>query len=1140
VLLTIIGFLVALPVLVQTLLWSNIPRRVLEDRATRLLGARVRVEGLHIGWSGRVRVDGVSVTLPGENEPLLRLPRTNARVTPLWRLPFTQQVHSIRLERPHLLLEQADNLEWNFERVARRFTSDAAPSGPVAASGSSQALPNIEVKEGSIEVRRADGRSETLDGINASVDTRAPLLTTARLDVGDIMSVRGSCQQGRDWRHELAFEISKTPPSLRLLLEGLPEIAASGRWEGRVSNTQLVGRLELRSASAGSLRLVGKLLVSVGEAVQVDVSNVDVLDPVGDGVSTKLVGGTVHYAQGTVFVHGVQLRRGGGSAVLSGQFGTDGQTGSVSLAARDIPVGETNICGTMKGTLERGMFGGPVLQVAATTTARTRNGELEGSFRLRAEGDTLRRLSWTAEGTDALISPLTTDRIPSWTASGMSQVGDDGRTLVTLDRVTVSEAPGLRARGGLVLSASARPQEWWLWSNGERLTYTAPRVGRRPLAYDIHLDGVGGRAAIRSLHLELGDAIISGSGSFDADRQLDPLRLQLDFRQFTPVWGVIVREPRLLRGAVHADLVMVARFQPLDYRFFGRVAGHQVRLHQTRLGQFLAIVEGNGNADGLALRTRRVRLFGGDWDAEILVPRPESKPIDLRLAARRVKLTQLARALDLPIDPDGVGKLELRGTIASDRRDTRLAGVIEMAEARFLSPATDRLRVPFELADNQLRLELDATSGTGRADVSLTAGLDRLNEWTIAGTLRDWPLEPTDAETRITASATTERLVLTLSEDGPLLAGRLDAELLGSHPRYRDARVSASLLLRRQRTEVLELQGEALGAKVSGNGVLNLERLDESVLNVELTGLDADQLVAAFPGVSQLAGRFDASLRLSPPTVPRPTGPLEAELRLGSTDASFRGVPIGDGLLLAHIGHGPDGSRLSRVTLDRTELSIGGGSLRLFARLTRVPSEDELRALANLEIDGLQLDQLAPALPEQWRDIVGRLDGAIDFFGDPRNPQAIDIRGRLTVRDARLSSTPALASIFAAANAGPAPSRPTGTADVSFRLEQDRLVVPRFTVFERGTYLEGYAIELGGVSRWPQSELKGYALASARPLRDIRVPVLSSLVSSVDEVVSALQREVTAVRIGGTVAEPSARQVNLAEVYDGVRWLFGR
>ena len=1140
-LLAVVGLLVVIAVLVQVLLWSDIPRQVVENQASRLLGLHVRIDKLQIGWNGHVRMDGVSFTLPGEDEPLLRLPRASARTTPLWLLPFTQQVHSVRLERPHLQLEQSEDLEWNLERAARRIARGAVPARkPGTSESSPAAIPNLEVLDGSVEVRSADGRAATLHGITASLNTNTPLRTTVRLDAKDNFSIRGSYQPGSDWRHELTFEINQVPNSLRLLIEGMPRVVASGRWDGRLSTHQLVGRLDLRSASVGDLRLSGKLPVTFDDAVQVDLSSLKVEDAASGGLSARLVGGTVRYESGTVFVRNVLLWHGSGSAVLSGRFEPARRSGSMSLAARNIAIGDNIVSGTLDATLTTSPFGGPVLQVAATTTTRTRNDVIEGSFRVHAEGESFRRLSWSAEGSDVLIGPLADERIPSWTAGGSSEIGDDGRTSITLDHVTVSGAPGIRARGGLVLAATGRPEQWWLWSNGENLSYRAPRVGRRPLGYDVHLDGVGGRATIRSLHLLLGDAIITGQGSFDPDRQLDSLRLQLNFQQFTSSWGTAALEPRLLRGAIHADLVVVARLQPLDFRFFGRLAGNQVRYHQTRLGQFLAILEGNGNADGLIARTSHVRLFGGGWDAEIRVPRSESTPIAVQLSGRHVKLPELARAFRLPTEPAGVGAVQLRGTIAIDPRFTNIAGVAEIDHPRYLSLNADRVRVNFQLADNQLRLEPDATLGAGSAAGSLTAELDRLDQWTVAGTLRDWPILSSDDGSRIAVSASTDRLLFALSDVGPLLTGRLDADVLFALPRQREGRLKGKLSFRRQRTEVLELGGELLGASISGNGVLNLERIDDSVLNVSLVGLDAGQLAAAFPAVKDLSGKFDASLRLSPPTVSRPTGPLEAELRLRSTEASFRGVPIGDGVVMAHLSTGSWGSGPSRVSVDQSELAVAGGKLRLFARVTHVPTESELRTLANLEIDGLRLEELSQSAPDSWRDVVGRLDGAIDLFGDPRQLQTIDIRGRLSAREARLSSLPALRGVFALANAGPAPSRPSGTADVSFRLEQDRLVVPQLTVFDRGTYVEGYAIELSGISRWPETELAGYALASARPLRDIRVPVLSALINRIDEVISALQREVTAIRVEGSVAEPAVRQVNLAEIYDGVRGLFGR
>lgn len=1133
---------VLLPVvLVQALLWSDWPRRTLERSAAEILGQEVRVGAVRVGWLGTVEIKDFTIRQPDDGRRI-HVPRARLRVTPLPLLPFQQEVHSISLDTPSLHF-------WLEDEALPRLPPDAdVPARDASRAGFPRLpagfrLPEVVARDARVELRLADGRTVDLSPVQLRL-SQAPgsMQAALRLELaGNLAGLSGTIATTGDHRHELRVNVSAAASDR--IRRQYPDWAIGrldATWRGRLDNAGVVGTLDVLVAELASASASGRVAARIADGVMLRPEPLRIELPGAPAIVADCPGGAIRLRQGQLGIDGLILRSAAGVAAIDASADLPGQTGSFSAQVRDFPIGASRCGVAVDGTLSRDRFSRPIVAVSGTLSADTPDGPVSSSLRLEARGDSLRHLQWVATGEQTLIRVLSEQPIRTWVARGDTVVDELRRLHVSLQKVDVPDAPGVDARGGLSLSASLGVESWWLWGQGRGLSYRAPRVGERPLEIDVRLDGTADQAEVRSLWMKLGDATIQGWGAFRDDRPDAPLQLDLSLRQFTPAWGFALQEQRLLRGAVEARLALSASFAPLDFRLYGLLIGHDVNFADIQLGQMLAMIEGRGDKSGLSLRTHRVELLSGRWSGDVRIPRDPQAPIDLLVSARGVRLDEVSRLVGIDPVIRGRGNLQLQGSYRpNEPAQTTLQGVAELSDVEYLPLRGDRVLVPIIVADHRLRLTPVASAGRGNARLRVDAALDDLRVWSVSGRVSQWPVRLPDAETSITLSAASERLELTLASAGPLVVGDVDAALRLAHPRYREGSLAMRLTCRRQRAELVELRGAALGAEIVGRGVANLERPDESTMELRVTGLSANELVSLFPAADGLAGRYDLSLRVSPPTVKRPTGPLEAELRVVSHDASYRDIPLGHASALAHIDRGPDGQPFGRISVGEIDAELAGGSIRGFARLTRITRDDELRCLANLELDSLRLEELSRASPEHLGNAFGDVDGGVALFGDPRCLPTLDVRGRFSIQGARLSGIPGLSAVFSAANAGPTTAEPVGSAEMSFRLEQDRLAVPRLTVFDRGTYLEGYAIELRGLSAWPETELQGFALASARPLRDVRIPVLSSLLNDVDQVINALQREVTAVRIGGTVLAPKAAQVGLGEIYGSIRWFFG-
>jgi hypothetical protein len=107
---------------------------------------------------------------------------------------------------------------------------------------------------------------------------------------------------------------------------------------------------------------------------------------------------------------------------------------------------------------------------------------------------------------------------------------------------------------------------------------------------------------------------------------------------------------------------------------------------------------------------------------------------------------------------------------------------------------------------------------------------------------------------------------------------------------------------------------------------------------------------------------------------------------------------------------------------------------------------------------------------------------------------------------------------------------PTGRARAELRLESSNLIVDTFRLFNRGVEVRASGV-VHDLWKLPRSQITGYAVGSARPLHDLKLPFMAD----VDAVFSAIQGSVATVRVDGTVHEPKPRIATFDEVESTLR-----
>ena len=122
--------------------------------------------------------------------------------------------------------------------------------------------------------------------------------------------------------------------------------------------------------------------------------------------------------------------------------------------------------------------------------------------------------------------------------------------------------------------------------------------------------------------------------------------------------------------------------------------------------------------------------------------------------------------------------------------------------------------------------------------------------------------------------------------------------------------------------------------------------------------------------------------------------------------------------------------------------------------------------------------------------------------------------GTLTLTQANLLKFRPFAFVYNAANLFQHDKTATGEGNVEFHLERGALSIERLRYFNRGTEIRAVAT-IGKLWKFPDSSLTGTVYVTARPLRDLKLPLLSDFDSVLTSVQTSLA--LTGARAEGTI-----------------------
>ena len=849
-LLIVLGLALAL---VQGILWSDLPRRIVLSTLRDQTGLAIDADTLRTGWRGRTTLTNLRLGLPLEPDPIITVPRVQVDHSALlWIvLGGALELDRVDLDQPRITLKPDDQERWNLLLAADILTD--ALGGDGGGSAMPPRLPTLRIRDARVRIAAPDGTLFDLDPIHVRGDPAGAMAWRFEARAGQRAEVHGRLAPRSAWAHELTFDLDDLRPMIEPWWPEVPRtLEAAGTWHGQVRHETLRGTLRLTHALAAPWRADGELGIDVrGLSVALRPADLAVRYGEADPLAARLDGGTLTLNPQEATIDRLGIRTAFADAQVSGSASLLDRTGRLSMQVAGtgspyLPALEARL--TLGGALPR--VGAASLNATVNGEAALPAGRATLAARFDAEGDpagamtgqlTAQTLRWDGDEAGVDLSGLTLHGQRRGSVVELASLAVPGR------QAAASGSYDTRSREwGLRVSLEDWPTATWQravavdalpWLPGPSLALRLEAEGRgRDLT--LHELRLADRAF--TLHAQ-GHYAPEGSG---IDESEDAVRLvatlEADLPDGLPESRAAGGGAAGVRGRLRASLEAAGAAQPLDLSIRGTLQSRALTVAQHAWADATIELSGRADQTRLGFAAERVVLLDGVWALEGDYAWAEGGSVTLR--AENAALASVAAGLGLPIGLDGRADLLLTATLTND--EPASPTVTGRWAARRLAAAGLALgegEGEITLSEGRLTLDPIRLRQDGGA-VAAEARWDRREPDAVHLSIEadDWPI-------RLPA------LPLTMIVDGQA-GGTYDAtrrEGAGAFDLSAALRRAGRPLgrfalagdLDRRTLTLASLRGEVLGGVVTGEGAAVLDASwQDSHAALSWHGIDLDQL----------------------------------------------------------------------------------------------------------------------------------------------------------------------------------------------------------------------------------------------------------------------------------------------------------
>lgn len=1167
----LIVIVVALAV-TQVVLWTDYPRRLVLNLVQRQLGLRVEAESLSTGWLGSTTLRDVRVSLPLADESFLSMPAMEIDHTALLPLAVTRkfELDGIELREPNLIVRRDANGRWNLQDVAELLTKVGAGTPEPGTKKRPPKLPRLRVIDGTVNVHEHDGRKLVVAPVNVIGDPQGPLVYRYDVAAGSPkrLTAVGQVAPGENWKHEVTLYAEPGDWLAPWVADPPSPLVINGQWAGVVNDGRVVGRLVIENAQYEEFGARGRLLVQAGggddagpQAV-VNPQNLLLMTATPAVPEIRLTSGALEINGSTLRAKQVRVAALGGSAQVDGSGDLAAKSGELRAVWFELPAPrQVQHSGSLEVSVSTPFPGGPEVSATLVTRGAANQGKWTGEIHLKGAGRDWDDMTWLLN-----IEQL------AWDAKQSFAVNDFTARLRHLgEQITLSSVtwPGhqVNASGWYHLGADT----WSLRMNGREIAPPGT-AGDTPFDFDVAAQGGERFAKLENLSLRAQELNLKVTGVYD-----DRLPKPFDFN------FVVTHTPRPpsasdespIRGQLYAEGEIDGTRVPFNLGVAGIVRARNLVVLGREYGDIKGMISGVVTSSSAEFNVRDLALLGGQWQVSGVWPytgqgqltNDPGDPLRVKIAANGLKLKDVGDLLRTPLDGgDATGEWTIDVPLPGVRGDTvAMAGSLRASDVVIGGGGdheqfrADQMTAQMSLKDGLFRADpitlrrADGdVSGTARLTVQTTLGEPARPSIVLAA--QTWPVEVGDAMAAVTAEANLTLDARQQSATGPITAR---ATFATTQRAIGEASVDARI---DGRTVILDrIALDTVGGKAQGSGAIHADDPNQSTLTLDWSDIDGERLSDLVPQLDGLTGAYSGQLTLAPATAERALEPLRLRLGLTPRDGQFRAMEIGPMKLSAYLNlrenfalerfvldAAPDEIRQAlrqETELDRTgvaradrplgwnELRLADGRIRLWGRRSRHGAADDVQTHVSAEFSGLDINQLVHAVKPDAEPMLGRIAGSLTIHGNPNQPRQVLGQGRVEISESDLANVDALALLYNLTRVGHSTKQPTGSGSLDLNLQASTLSLQNIRYFNRGVQARSFSIDIADVWDAPDSPIDGFLVGSARPLKDMRLPLLAD----VDQILNVVQSDLATVRISGTVADPEVAPVPFGEAGEALK-----
>jgi len=1103
-----------LGVAIQLILATDVPRNVVVSNLERQLGLRVTAYSMQSGWFGRSTLEEVTIALPLAEESFLSVPRLKIRHSTLFSLLFGQPIHidEMYFDQPHLVIRQNALGRWNLEEVFALITRAAGGKSAATeekATGEPVQLPLISVSDGTVELIDNEKRKVTLRPVEMRGTPQQSLSWHFQGDISDVLHVEGRIAPGQNWNHQVDFSLRRVEQVLKTWMPDWPQpTQLVGNWAGQVNNDTVQGRLDLKDGQIGSVSIKGAIKVTdtngaamiAPEVLMVNIASLQRQTPV------RVTNGSLKITGTRIEAQGLDVGAMAGTARLNGHFDWHARAGEIKAAWADMILpGQARHSGELDASMDTPWAGKPQIKATLHSQGTFPNGDWNAHLTVDGSGPDWSAVSWTVKVTDLLIhEPGRRIELADLNAHVTNR-----KNTLTLDDLRVGQTDHLRGGGAYNLNEKS----WWAWIDTRELSLPGLR---KPVLISLNVSGDPKRVDLTQFYYRMGKFEASATGSYVFDI---PKPFDLDLS----MWRIPLPHPddptRAIGGVINGRIRANGTLWPRDVDLLGNLLGNDVVIGRRKLGDVSIQLAGVIDKNEARIESKELKLFEGEWGLAVSY-NFEKDLTHLDLAVKDLSLVQADSFISPPPKISGVVAAQLHVDIPHQDRNV-MAGRGEVSIT-----GAQKGKFKAEQITSKLTIESDTfffddiilRQGPGTANGSFKFNLRQPSVLSIELASQNWPIENFASRLAVQFSGSTklELDVKNKTANGPLnfnSALALNQKPVGN--------IALDSNLSGQVAELKSIKGAIFGGAINGSGVLRWDDILKSTIKLELENIDSASLAEMWPSLSGIHGTVSGSIEAQRAANPQATEPLEISLSLRPENAWYHVMNISgaDGRLL--IGR-------ERMVLESSYIRIAHGEARIWGRLSK--HEKEFFSHLQADFKELSINELNQSVAPGAAPMAGALHGQLTIFGPLTKLQLLNGEADVHLTRSDLANNAIVGGIYDAMKLNIGHDEPSGIGSAQLRLEQGVLNLTNFYYRNRGVELRASGRALD-IFRGGDSPIEGFAVGSARPLREIKIPFFKEA----DDVLNALQKSVTTFHVTGLLEKPVLQGAGFNEITHDLR-----